>query len=357
MPLSWNEIKSRAVSFTNEWSGEKRERAEKDSFWNDFFDVFGISRRRVASFETSVKKLSGGQGFIDLFWPGTLLVEHKSFGKDLDKAFEQAMSYFPGLKEHELPRYILISDFDTFRFYDLDEKKDYTIHIKEFIDHIHLFGFIAGYEKRTFKEEDPVNIEAAYLMGKLHDELKEIGYSDHALEVYLVRLLFCLFADDTTIFERGIFQEYIEIHTSEDGSDLSGHLAQIFQVLDTPKDNRLKNLNEALNEFPYVNGDLFSEQLPFASFDTKMREQLLQASTLDWAQISPAIFGSMFQSAMNPEERRNLGAHYTSEKNIQKVIKPLFLDELHDEFEKAKGNSKRLKQSTLLFNLSQNKIP
>lgn len=342
MPLSWNEIKSRAIEFSKEWEGESRERAEKDSFWNDFFNVFGISRRRVASFEKAVKKLNNKQGFIDLFWNGTLLIEHKSKGKDLGKALDQALDYFPGLKEHELPKYILVSDFQTFQLYDLEEKTDHEFTLPELINNIHLFGFIAGYEKRTYKDEDPVNIDAAYLMGKLHDSLESVGYTDHALEVYLVRLLFCLFAEDTGIFERGIFREYVDLHTKEDGSDLALHLAQIFQVLNTPKENRLSNLDENQNQFPYVNGQLFAESLPFASFDSKMREMLLEACALDWGKISPAIFGSMFQAAMNQDERRNLGAHYTSEKNIQKLIQPLFLNELFRDFERAKGSSKKL---------------
>jgi len=338
MPLSWNEIKSRAIEFSKEWEGEERERAEKDSFWNDFFNVFGITRRRVATFEQAVKKI----GFMDLFWSGVLMVEHKSRGKNLDEAFEQALKYFPGLQEHELPKYILVSDFHRFKLYDLEEKTNQEFTINDFVKNVHLFGFIAGYEKRTYKDEDPVNRDAAYLMGELHDMLEEVGYSGHVLEVYLVRLLFCLFADDTGIFERGIFQEYIELHTKEDGSDLAMHLAQIFDVMNKRKEGRLSNINESLDQFPYVNGQLFSETLPFASFNTKMRTMLLEACVLDWGQISPAIFGSMFQAAMNPKERRDLGAHYTSEKNIQKVIKPLFLDGLYEEFAKAKGNSKKL---------------
>ena len=354
MALSWNEIKDRALKFSNEWADETRERAEKDSFWNDFFEVFGISRRRVATFEEPVKKLSGNQGFIDLFWKGTLLVEHKSKGKNLDKAFEQATDYFPGIKEHELPKYILISDFEKLKLYDLDERTEHEFHISEFYKNVKLFGFIAGYQKRTFKEEDPVNIQAAELMGKLHDQLKEFGYEGHPLEVYLVRLLFVLFADDTGIFEKDIFKEFIEQKTNEDGSDLGALIAQFFQVLNTPREKRLKNLDEDLNQFPYVNGGLFEEMLPIAAFNSKMRTILIKASALDWGKISPAIFGSLFQSVMNPEERRNLGAHYTSEKNIFKLIKPLFLDELRKEFERVKKNSKQLKEfhkklSTLKF--------
>jgi type I restriction-modification system DNA methylase subunit len=342
MALSWNEIKDRALKFSKEWEGESRERAEKDTFWNQFFHIFGISRRRLATFEEPVKKLNDKTGFIDLFWKGTLLVEHKSKGKDLNAAFEQATDYFHGLKEHELPKYVLVSDFERFKLYDLDEKEEFEFSLKELHKKVKLFGFIAGYQKKEFKEEDPVNIKAAELMGKLHDELEEVGYEGHFLEVFLVRLLFCLFADDTGIFEKDIFKEFLEVKTKEDGSDLGALLAQLFQVLNTPNNKRLNTLDEHLAEFPYVNGSLFEEPLPIASFNSRMREILLNCCTLDWGKISPAIFGSMFQSVMDPEERRNLGAHYTSEKNIFKLIRPLFLDELHKEFEKCGNNKKQL---------------
>ncbi len=344
MPLSWNEIKSRAIAFSQEWENETSEDAEAKSFWDGFFNVFGISRRRVATFEQSVKKADHKQGFIDLLWKGVILVEHKSRGKSLDKAMQQAKDYFPGLKEHELPKYILVSDFQKFRLYDLDTNIITEFELKDFVNQVHLFGFIAGYEKRTYKDEDPVNIEAAELMGKLHDLLEAVGYTGHDLEVYLVRLLFCLFADDTGIFDKDIFCEYINLHTKSDGSDLAMHIASIFHILNTPSEKRLKNLDINLAQFPYVNGKLFEEVLQPAAFDSQMREMLLKACALDWGKISPAIFGSMFQAVMNPKERRNLGAHYTSEKNIQKLIKPLFLNDLYLEFEKIKSNSGKLKE-------------
>ena len=146
------------------------------------------------------------------------------------------------------------------------------------------------------------------------------------------------------IFNKGIFWEYVDRHTKEDGSDLAMHIASIFHVLNTPPDRRLKNLDENLTQFPYVNGKLFAEPLQPASFDSGMREILLKACAFDWGKISPAIFGSMFQAVMNQTERRNLGAHYTSEKNIQKLIRPLFLDDLYVEFEKAKGSKGKLEE-------------
>ncbi len=353
MPLSWNEIKSRATTFSKEWENESSEDAEAKSFWDGFFNVFGISRRRVATFEQQVKTtLSLGDGlgvrsktgFIDLLWKGVILIEHKSRGKDLDKAYSQAKDYFPGLKDKELPRYILVSDFERFRLYDLDENTQHEFKLADLINHVNLFGFIAGYQKRTYKEQDPVNIEAAELMGKLHDKLKAIGYDGHQLELYLVRLLFCLFADDTSIFEKGILLEYIELKTNEDGSDLAAHISQLFQVLNTAEEKRFKNLDESLAAFPYVNGKLFEEQLPMAHFDSDMRRILLDSCLLDWGKISPAIFGSLFQSVMDEKARRNLGAHYTSEKNILKLIKPLFLDELCLDFEKSRNDKGKLKK-------------
>ena len=249
------------------------------------------------------------------------------------QSVQQAKDYLHGLKQHELPKYILISDFEFFRLYDLEEDKVVEFKLNELVNNVQHFGYLLGYQKKIYKEQDPANVKAAELMGKLHDRLEEIGYVGHPLEVYLVRILFCLFAEDTTIFNKQQFQDFVEQRTSEDGSDLAAKLQELFQVLNTPKETRFSNLDEQLADFQYVNGKLFEEILPTASFDRKMRQSLLECCYLDWSKISPAIFGSMFQSVMNPQERRNLGAHYTSETNILKLIKPLFLDELWKEYE------------------------
>lgn len=342
MPLSWNEIRDRSLTFSREWADESSEDAEAKSFWDGFFNVFGITRRRVASFEAPVKKGDGHGGFIDLLWKGVLLVEHKSLGKDLDRAAKQAFDYFPGLKERDLPRYVLVSDFARFRLYDLDTNEQHNFTLAELSKHVQLFGFIAGYQTRSFGQQDPVNVQAAEKLGKLHDLFKATGYDGHPLEVLLVRLLFCLFSEDTALFERCQFQDYLEQRTAEDGSDLGMHLAQFFQVLDTPPEKRSKTLDEQLAAFPYVNGQLFSEMLPITSCDKSMRETLLDCCALDWSRISPAIFGSLFQSIMDTTARRNLGAHYTGETNILKLIRPLFLDELWAEFHKIKNNRNKL---------------
>lgn len=345
MPLSWNEIKDRALAFSKEWKDERREHAEAKTFWDGFFDVFGVKRRRVASFEEPVKKSDGKGGFIDLLWKGVLLVEHKSKGKDLDRAAKQAKDYFPGLKDRDLPRYVLVSDFGRFRLYDLDENKTFDFMLGEFYKNVGLFGFIAGYQTKSYGQQDPVNIRAAEKLGKLYEELEKVGYGGHKLRVLLVRLLFCLFAEDTAIFDRRrMFQDYIEQRTNEDGSDLGLHLAALFEVLDQQKHKRMKTLDEQLEEFPWVNGNLFSEMLPMAHFNAKMREALLECCSVDWSRISPAIFGSIFQSIMDKEERREIGAHYTTETNILKTLNPLFLDALHAELDHAKGSKAKLVQ-------------
>jgi hypothetical protein len=342
MPLSWNEIKSRATLFSNTWKDTTREEADAKPFLVEFLNIFGISQKRVSTFEHRVKKIDDASGYIDLLWPGTLLVEMKSRGQDLEKAYKQARDYCHGLKDYELPKLILISDFHHFHVYQ-DNGINVKFELPHLIENLQIFEELAGYQKRTYYDEDPVNIAAAELMGKLHDQLKEVGYTGIALEAYLVRLLFILFADDSTIFQKGIFFDYIEQRTKEDGSDLAMHLDQLFQILDTPEDKRLKTLDEQLNLFPYVNGRLFSDRLPTAAFTSQMRQILLDCCKLDWGKISPAIFGSLFQSVMDSTARRNLGAHYTSEKNILRLIKPLFLDEIWEEFHAAGENHNKLR--------------
>lgn len=367
MPLSLNEIRRRAFEFAKEWADESSEDAEAKSFWDGFFNVFGVHRRRVATFETPVTRATGEGGFIDLLWRGVLLVEHKSRGKDLDRARGQAFNYFSGLKDRDLPRFVIVSDFARIRLYDLDPPPEgaaalplfqgsrgadregaannyVEFALADLAQNIHLFGFLSGYEARVFGVEDPVNVEAAERLGRLHRLLEASGYGGHELEVFLVRTLFCLFADDTGIFERGAFRQFVEHRTAEDGSDTGMWLNKLFEVLNQPEDRRAKALDEQLAAFPYVNGALFAERLAPPDFDAAMRERLMEAVVLDWSRINPSIFGALFQSIMDKTERRNLGAHYTSEANILKALRPLFLDALRAEFEAAKGNARRLRE-------------
>ena len=337
MRLSWNEIRSRAAEFSREWADATYEKGEAQSFYNNFFEIFDVKRRSVARYEEHVKKFNNRSGFIDLFWPGVLLVEQKSAGHNLADAYGQAGDYFDALPESERPRYILVSDFQNFELHDLDTREQASFTLKDLPAHVENFGFILGVERKTFRDQDPANIKAAELVGRLHDALDEAGYRSHDLERFLVRIVFCLFADDTGIFEpRDIFLDFIETRTREDGSDLGPLLTQLFQVLDRPDDKRSTMLDEDLAHFPYINGDLFRGRLDIPSFNKTMRTRLLDACHFDWSNISPAIFGALFQSVMEPAERRAQGAHYTTEKNILKVIEPLFLDDLRAEFKKVK---------------------
>jgi hypothetical protein len=352
MPLSWNEIRHNAIRFSREWAGETREEAEAKSFWDEFFGVFGIRRRTVASFEEPIKKLSGDYGYIDLFWKGILLVEHKSFGKHLGKAESQAFRYIQDLaregRQSESPRYIIVSDFARIALHDLeaDDPRAATVEfpLAELHQHIHAFAFIPGYKQHKFEDQDPINLKAVVIMGDLHDALEAGGYTGHDLERFLVRVLFCLFAEDTGIFERESFRLYLENRTAPDGSDLGMHIDRLFRVLDTPEDKRQANLDEDLARFRYVNGDLFRERLDFADLDRAMRDALLAATRFDWSRISPAIFGSLFQAVMEPKERRQIGGHYTSERDILKVIRALFLDDLRAEFGRIKKNKPELRR-------------
>lgn len=337
MTLPWSDVRKNAIHFVRDFGEETRERAESQTFWNAFFSVFGVSRPKLASFEQPVKLLGDKRGSIDLFWKGTLIVEHKSAGKDLDRAYTQALDYFPGLKEHDLPKIIIVSDFQRIKIYDLIKDTSHEFKIKEFPDNLGYFRFMLGYEQREYKEEPEVNVEAAKLMGRLHERLKKDGYVGHPLEVLLVRLMFCMFADNTGLFPQKHFAYYIRQYTKENGTDLGMHMEAIFKVLNIKKDKRQGMLADELNEFPHVNGKLFEEKFETPAFDTDLRSLLLECFGFNWSHVSPAVFGSMFQSVMeesdNKNERRDFGMHYTSEKDILKAISPLFLDGLIAEFE------------------------
>ena len=341
--ISPNEIKSRALAFSKEWKRDYNEDAEAKSFWDGFFDVFGVSRKRVASFEYPVKKLANKQGYIDVLWKGKMLAEHKSRGLSLDKAYNQAKDYFPGLKDVELPRYIVVSDFAVIRLYDLEKDTKEEFLLKDLYKNVDLFDFISGHKSVVdYGKEENASIEAAELMALFHNEIAKTGYSGHDLEVFLVRILFCLFADDTGIFPKHSFRNYIESRTQVDGSDLGPKIAQIFQILNTPLEKRQSNLDEDLVVFPYVNGGIFSENIGIVSCDANALIRLIKCSSFDWSEISASVFGSLFQGVMNEKERRQLGAHYTSELNILKVITSLFLDELYIEFDGVKYDPKKL---------------
>jgi hypothetical protein len=303
-------VRERSYSFSRKWAKAKSERSDKQSFWNDFFDVFGIPRQSVAAFEVSVTKLSGHKGSIDLFWPGWLLVEHKSRGEDLKKAEGQAFDYATALprdgRAAEAPRYILVSDFAQIALFNLappDVGPLFQGHAPAAIQfpladlhlHIHAFAFMLGLEAVRIDPEDPANDKAFDLMCALHDELERGGFSNHDRERLLVRILYCLFAEDTGVFAPDAFTTFLKGETREDGSDLGARLNELFDILDKPAGKRPKHISPELAAFPHVNGQLFADPLGFAGFTSEMRNELIKCAGFQWAQISPAIFGSLFQ--------------------------------------------------------------
>lgn len=332
MIQSLGTTRNKAHIFVKEYADAIKESAESHSFLNDFFDIFGIHRRRVATFERPVRTNEKGVKKIDLLWESKLLIEMKSTGQNLDKAYKQGKNYFKGLKDEDLPRYVLVCDLNEFRLYDLDNDAKYQFELTDLVENLHLFSFMQG-EEFTEVEQFELNEKAALLLGGLHDDLEESGFVGNDLQVFMVRVLFCLFAEDTGVFNKDQFLHFLQKRTNEDGTDTGLQIALLFQVLNKSDDTRNSNLIEEVSDFPYVNGGLFQEQIGLVSFTEAMRERLLQCCYFDWSSISPAIFGSLFQSIMNKDDRRNLGAHYTSEENILKTIMPLFLEELQSELD------------------------
>ena len=333
MAIPIREMRNRAHQFISDFADAEKENAESQVFLERFFNIFDVPRQRVASFEHSVKIADeSGTKRIDLFWPGILLVEMKSKGHDLDKALDQAFNYLRGLKDDELPQYIMVCDLETFRLKSLIDKErtEYKFELSELIDHLDIFSFMQGKEVQDLTEYE-LNIKAATLLGELHDTLESNHYTGHQLQVFMVRILFCMFAEDTGVFNPRQFIKYLISYTSE--HDIQMHLQMLFQTLDTPLEQRSPNLPDEQACFPYVNGHLFSERIDMPFFNAEMRETLIECCYFNWKDISPAIFGSLFQSIMDKKQRRNLGAHYTSEANILRTIEPLFLDELRAELE------------------------
>lgn len=338
MHLQWHEIRARAAKFSEDWKLATRESADKHTFWNEFFECFGVSRKQVAVYEKRVQTLDRDkQGFIDLFMPGTLIIEQKSAGLDLRKADKQAYDYFDWLPEVEQPRYILTCDFQRWHLVDLETSQEWRFTLPELKKHVEAFAFIVGTPRRQFRNQKPANPKASKLLGDLHAKLAEQGYTGHRLQLLLVRLLFILFADDTGIWPKDQFLVFLEQRTSADGRDLGRWLSELFEVLDTPEDQRQAGLDADLAAFPHINGKLFEERIGTAVFDNALRDILLDASVFNWGEVSPAIFGSLFESVIDKVTQRQQGAHYTPEEAILRVIGPLFLDDLWNEFERLKA--------------------
>ncbi len=354
--LSWAEIRDRAIRFSRDHRGDRSESAEKQTFWNDFFAVFGLRRASLASFEENVRNLKGNKGAIDLLWKGRLLVEHKSFGEDLALAETQAFTYIEDLTREqrwaEIPRFVLISDFAHFVLYDLEPEEDrelplfagrkvapHHFALAEFPKHVRHFAFMLGQTRVRLDPEDPANEKAYDRMCELHDALKAGGFSGHELERLLVRILFCLFAEDTGIFAPDVFTQFIRTQTREDGSDCGARLNELCDRLNDPATDRIADDADPFYGFRYVNGGLFAERLGFPRFTGDMRKALLDCCDFQWAKISPAVFGSLFQGVLGDKARRQQGAHYTSERDIMKLLRSLFLDDLLAEWKRLKADA------------------
>ncbi len=351
-------LHDKADKFSKQFENAKYESGEAQKFINGLCDVYGISPLHSVFFEERVEKDSGkGINRIDALFKGLLLVEMKSAGKSLEKAYEQTKGYIEKLKKlpEAAPRYVLVSDFQNLVLYDEESSDKETpiasFKLADFRQNVEVLGFLSGYERIAILLQEAANIAAAKKLGLLHDAIKAGDYRGDDLERLLVRILFCLFGDDTNLFgESDVFLQLIE-QTRSDGEDLSCVLDRFFNVLNTPKEARSKSYNANYQALPYVNGELFKGRLADHCFGSEARAVLIACCKIDWSEISPAIFGTLFQAIMHhedekttdkPKKRREFGAHYTSEANILKVIEPLFLDALKAELEKARGVKTKL---------------
>ena len=349
--LTRNEVRRRLSAFAKQWQDATRENADAKLFWARFYECFGIRPESATIYEKQVAKIGGGIGFIDSFIPGLLIVEHKSRGKSLDAAFNQAADYFTALPEAERPRYIITSDFARFRLIDLRSDTPHECTLAQLAQRADWFSFLLQDEPAEIAEESKIDRKAAYQVSRLHQALLDARFTGHDLEVFMTRLLFCFFADATGIF--GANRQFARLvqRSRADGKDLGALLTQLFQVLDTPRDARQPTLDEDLAAFEYIDGSLFAESARIPAFDHDLRTLLLESAELDWSGISPAIFGAMFQGVLeqhHPHDkrqatRRELGAHYTSERNILRVIHPLCLDDLHAELHAPKRTKATLR--------------
>lgn len=349
--LSLDEIRRRCTKVVADWAEEPGdERQQAQSFIKDLLGAFGITQTKAALYEKRAKRTSTGRrGFIDALIPGLALIEMKSAGRDLEAAEAQALDYMEDLAEVERPSRVITSDFKTIRILDIeaeDGADTVQFPLEELPLHAEDLAFLAGFQTRAFgsREQEKASIRAAQIMGRLYSELEKTGYSEHESSVFLVRLLFALYGDDSGMWERDLFYEFLEKRTREDGTDLGAQLVMLFQIMNQPEALRPANMDSLLSRFPYVNGGIFGESTSIPYFDSTMRELLIEACMFNWSEISPAIFGSLFQSVKSSKARRQLGEHYTTEINILKTIEPLFLDELRTEFKTYYHNVKRLEK-------------
>jgi len=352
MAVNWKNIQDEVEKFIFAYKDAKDEDRDAKSFWKDLMTCYGVEARSVGAFEERVKVYGKpGVGKIDYFAPRKFLIEQKSRGRDLDDAFRQALDYFDALSDDMKPRYIIVSDFARIRVYDFESQnsdKMTEFALNDLSTHVRELAFFADEDVRIYKQEEHIDVRAVRVIGKLHDALKVSNYKPEHLPRLLTRLVFCFFADDIGIFEKNAMRRYLEENTKSDGGDIGNKLSNIFDVLDTPdgtsgsNNERQAGMDDTLKSLPWVNGGMFKGHVDVVFGSKDIRDMVLKCMEFDWSAVSPAIFGSMFQSVMNEKERHDLGAHYTSETNILKVINGLFLEELKHELEVAATNKERL---------------
>ena len=373
-PLTQEQLASlqqQADEFSKTFANAQYEMGEAQKFINALCMVYGVNWLHSVDFERRVKKANRrGINRIDGFLPGLLLIEMKSAGEDLDKAFEQALHYVQLLeKESDKPRHILVSDFQNLHLYELNDRfttelpdKTVKFALADFRANVEALAFMGGYERIIAERNEALTIAAAEKLAALHDAFLSEGYSGKDLQTMLVRLLFCLFADDTELFdETNVFENFIK-NSPADGADLGYRLQDLFEWLNTNEAERQQTAKPLWEEhhgfrksLPYINGKLFAEKTQRFIFNSTMRTALIDCCELDWGEISPDIFGTLFQNIMESadnqkdkksgkksQHRRDFGAHYTSERNIRRAIEPLFLNDLKAEFEQVQNDAKKL---------------
>ena len=326
---------------------------DQENFIFDLMLAYGTPK-------STIKRLQGSD-HDKLGSNGELVVRKKLFFKvaanELYTAIDKLKSSKDVLKHS--PRFIIVTDYETLLAYDMKTEDSLDIELLNIVNHYDFFLPLAGMEKATYADENPADVKASLKMAKLYDELQKnnefkTNEEIHALNVFLTRLLFCYFAEDTNIFPDNAVTSSISSHTQLDGSDVDNYLARLFKIFNTPERTRDTSIPNYLSIFPYVNGGLFRDEYTIPKFTTRSRQLLLEIGQLKWSQINPDIFGSMIQAVITPEHRGGMGMHYTSVPNIMKVIEPLFLDELYQEFEKAYDH--KLKLQALQVRLSSIKI-
>jgi type I restriction-modification system DNA methylase subunit len=340
-----------AEAFAEKWKSYTDEKQHARGFWSDFFAVLcGVDDQEEAGieYEKRVKStISGNQEYIDVYWKNVALIEHKSAGENLDKAELQARGYWLSLAPGYRPKTIIISDFHNFRIVDIALNKTYEFPLSKLPDNIHRFeAIISGNRTKISEEEITVDQQAAKLMANLYLELEAHGFEGHETSIFLVRLLFLLFGDDTGMWSKNLFLNLV-MDTKEDGTDVGSTFDKLFEVLNTAPEKRTSNLPSGIREFPYVNGNIFAEKISIIDFNKKMRKALVEVANYDWTTINPTIFGALFQMIKSKEARTELGEHYTSEENINKIVYPLFLDELQERLAKSWDSKKELKKLRL----------